>query len=172
MAIPITAKLLFWLHLLMFNNIAVVETKANISYIELIHGLIAIWYFISLANRFNLENKLLVIGLHVNRVLGGQISAEWNTGDKQFFAGENKYSGHHMTWYKWKICWLEQAQRRQDINGGPGPCAPPTPQVQVVLLTNGSRWNGSDMMHRRPWQYNLLSFHQTVIQVSPGLDEL
>jgi len=34
----------------MFNNMAVVETKANISNIWLIHGLIAIGYFISLDN--------------------------------------------------------------------------------------------------------------------------
>ena len=42
MSIPITTKLLIRLHLLIFNNMAVVETKANTSCVELVHGLIAI----------------------------------------------------------------------------------------------------------------------------------
>ena len=83
----------------MFNNIAVEEINANISGIGLIREIIAIWYFISLTSWFHLKNKLLVISLHVNRLLGGQISAESGTWDKQNI----------------KVCWQEQILGAYDI---------------------------------------------------------
>ena len=83
----------------MFNNIAVEEINAIISGIGLIREIIAIWYFISLTSWFHLKNILLVISLHVNRVLGGQISAESGTWDKQNI----------------KICWREQILGAFDI---------------------------------------------------------
>ena len=50
MTIPIQRTYNYDYIYFMFNNMAVVETKANISNIWLIHGLIAIEYFISFDN--------------------------------------------------------------------------------------------------------------------------
>ena len=159
MTIPIQRTYNYDYIYFMFNNMAVVETKANISNIWLIHGLIAIEYFISLDNWFHLKNV----------VLDDWSPCEWGAWrtniSRMKYWGQTIYQdllalARTNTRDIWKICWLEQAQRRQYTNGGPCPRTPPASQIQIVLLTSGSRWNGSDLMHWTPRQHNLLRFHQ------------